>query len=170
MPAIELNGMGGLTSWTNPPREISNWRAMAISVAGPFAGFIVGAALLLAKRFGFHPSSTLVAFALRQALYVNFGWGIFNLAPMLPLDGGNVMRAGLNLLRGGRGEKPARIVSVLMGAGFLVFAFLFGQWWLGALAAFFTYANVQAYRQVDTRNADAPLAEAVEKAYAALEN
>jgi Zn-dependent protease len=167
-PVIELNGMGGLTSWTTP-RNVGHWRSIAISVAGPFAGFALGGVLLFADRLGFHPHHPLALFALKQALWVNFGWGIFNLAPMLPLDGGNVLRSALDLVTKGRGEKPARIVSIVMGGLFLVFAFLAGQWWLGALAAFFTWANMQAYRQIDTRNADAPLAQAIEKAYLALE-
>jgi Zn-dependent protease len=167
-PVIELNGMGGLTSWTNA-RDVGHWRSIAISVAGPFAGFIAGGALVLAGRLGFHPQHPLALFALEIALWVNVGWGIFNLAPMLPLDGGNVLRSFLNILTKGRGEKPARIISMVVGVGFLVAALLLGQWWLGAMAAFFTWANLTAFRQIDTRNADAPLAEAIEKAYVALE-
>lgn len=168
VPEIELNGMGGLTSWQNPG-NMSYGRLIAISLAGPFAGFIVAGALLLAGRLGFQPQSPLAMFAFKQALFVNLGWGIFNLAPMLPLDGGNVLRSALNIVTKGRGEKPARAVSIVVGGLFLAYAFLAGQWWLGALAAFFTWANIQAYRQVDTRKADAALAQAVEKAYLALE-
>ena len=56
-----------------------------------------------------------------------------------------------------------------MGGVLLAYAALVGAIWLGALGAFFTWANVQAYRQADTRSADAPLAQAIEKAYVALE-
>ena len=169
VPVIELNGMGGLTSWENPGTAMSHGRLIAISLAGPFAGFIVAGALLLAGRLGFHPQHPLAAFAFKQALFVNLAWGVFNLAPMLPLDGGNVLRSALNIVTKGRGEKPARLVSMVVGVLMLLYAFLAGQWWLGALAAFFTWANLQAYRQVDTRKADADLAQAVEKAYLALE-
>ena len=172
-PVIELNGMGGLTSWQEPqsggPLRVGYGRSITISLAGPFAGFIVAGALLLAGRLGFHPQGQRAVFAVEQAFFVNFVWGVFNLAPMLPLDGGNVLRNVLNIVTKGRGEKPARVVSIVMGGIFLTYAFLTGRWWLGALAAFFTWANVQAFRQVDTRNADAPLAEAIEKAYLALE-
>ncbi len=168
LPVIELSGMGGLTSWSNP-KNVGHWRSIAISLSGPFAGFVVAGALFLAQRLGFHPHNSRAVFAFEQALFVNFVWGVFNLAPMLPLDGGNVLRGLLNIVTKGRGEKPARVISIVMGGSFLVYAFLASQWWLGALAAFFTWANVQAYRQVDTRVADVPLAQAIEKAYLAVE-
>lgn len=167
-PQIELHGMGGTTSWVNG-RDVGNARAMAISVAGPFAGFGIAALLFAAKRLGYAPGNPLALIAFTMALQINFIWGIFNLAPMLPLDGGNVMRSFLNIVSRGRGEKPARIVSIAMGALLCLFALTRRELWLGALGAFFTWANIQAYRQTDTRAADLPLAQAIEKAYVALE-
>jgi Zn-dependent protease len=156
-PQIELHGMGGTTSWLEP-RDVGDARGIAISLAGPFAGFAIAALIFASGRLGFHPQHPLARRAIEQAFQVNFYWGIFNLAPLLPLDGGNVLRGALNLVTKGRGEKPARIAALV------------GAIWLGALGAFFTWANVQAYRQADTRAADAPLAAAVEKAYVALEH
>jgi Zn-dependent protease len=167
-PQIELHGMGGTTSWVNG-RDIGHARGIAVSLAGPFAGFALAAVLYAGRRLGLEPHHPLARFALDQALTINVVWGIFNLAPLLPLDGGNVMRGALNLLTKGRGEKPARAISVLMGGLLIAFAALTGELWLGALGAFFTWANMQAYRQADTRSADAPLAQAIEKAYVALE-
>jgi len=160
-PQIELHGMGGTTSWVNG-REIGHARGIAISLAGPFAGFAIAAVIFASRRLGLQPHQPLALLALDLAFQINFWWGIFNLAPMLPLDGGNVMRGTLNLLTKGRGEKPARAISVLMGGVLLAYAALVGALWLGALGAFFTWANVQAYRQADTRSADAPLAQSIE--------
>lgn len=168
-PQIELHGMGGTTSWTNA-RDIGNAASVAISLAGPFAGFALAAVLFLAGRLGFKPHGQLASAALDMALFINIRWGLFNLAPMLPLDGGNVVRSTLNGLTKGRGEKAARVVSIVTGALFLTYAALTVQLWLGALAAFFLWMNMQAYRQADTRVADAPLASAIEKAYVALEH
>ena len=171
VPQIELHGMGGTTSWVNP-RDVGNVRSMAISVAGPFAGFSIAALVILLGRLGVHPANTHVRIAFKLAFEVNFYWGIFNLAPLLPLDGGNVMRSALNLVTKGRGEKPARVISIVMGVMLIGFAVLQGAIWLGALGAFFTWANIQAYRKTDTvhqQNANAPLAAAIEKAYVALE-
>ncbi len=167
-PQIALQGMGGLTHWQTD-RDIGHWRSIAISLAGPFAGFLVAGALVLAGKAGLHPAGDRAAFALDTAVTVNVVWGVFNLAPMLPLDGGNVLRSFLNIVTKGRGEKPARIISVVVGCGFLVLAFRWGQLWLGGIAALFTWSNIQAYRQADTRKADAPLTQAIEQAYRALD-
>lgn len=168
-PQIELHGMGGATSWANS-RDIGDWRSVAISVAGPIAGFLIAGLAFSVGKLGFHPRHELAAFAIEQALLINLLWGVFNLAPMLPLDGGNVLRSVLNIVTKGRGEKPARVVSMLVGVGLLVVAFRSRQLWLGALAGFFTWSNLQAYRQADERRANAPLAQAIQKAYLALEH
>ena len=167
-PQIELHGMGGTTSWVDA-RDVGNARSMAISVAGPFAGFSIAALLYGANRMGYVPSHPLALEAVTKAIQINFVWGVFNLAPMLPLDGGNVMRSFLNIVSNGRGEKPARIVSIVIGGLLCAYALSRRELWLGALGAFFTWANIQAYRQTDSRNADGPLAQAIEKAYVALE-
>jgi Zn-dependent protease len=167
-PQIELHGMGGTTSWIDG-RDVGHARGIAISLAGPFAGFGLAALLYLSRRLGLEPHGTHAEFAFSRALAINLIWGVFNLAPMLPLDGGNVLRGFLNLVTNGRGEKPARLVSILMGALAIAYAVSVRELWLGALGAFFTWANIQAYRQADTRAADAPLAQAIDKAYLALE-
>jgi Zn-dependent protease len=167
-PQIELHGMGGTTSWAEP-RDVGNGRSILISLAGPLAGLALAGVLVLAERFGFKPTNARVVIALALAVQVNVAWGLFNLAPMLPLDGGNVVRSALNGLLKGGGEKAARVVSIVTGGLFLVWAALTMQLWLGALAAFFTWSNMQGYRQADTRAANAPLAQAIEKAYLSLE-
>lgn len=167
-PQIELHGMGGTTSWVEA-REVGNRRSIAISLAGPLAGLAIAGLLVLARRLGFQPGSPRVVIALEIAVLVNYKWGLFNLAPMLPLDGGNVVRSALNGVTKGRGEKAARVVSILTGGLFLAWAALTMQLWLGAMAAFFTWMNLQGYRQSDTRAADVPLAQAIDKAYLALE-
>lgn len=166
-PRIDLHGMGGTTSWTSGPR-IGNGKRVAISLAGPFAGFLLGAAVFLfATRLP--PLNPLAKDAIRQMLFVNIGWGIFNLLPLLPLDGGNVMRATIDAATNGRGEKPARIVSIVLCAALLGLAVLQRSWWIGALAVMFGMTNFRALKNARTIRADTALVHAIEKAHAALE-
>lgn len=167
-PWIELHGMGGTTAWMPGP-ELGHGRKIAVSLAGPFAGFALGVLVLGVTKFLQVPDTGLGRFALRQALWVNFGWGVINLVPMLPLDGGNVMRGVLGVLTGGRGEKAARIVSLVVAGSLVVYAVNAQQLWLGFLGALFVYTNVQALRTGPRRTADAALATAIQEAYAALD-
>src|SRR5205823_4885874 len=78
-------------------------------------------------------------------------------------------RSLLNGITKGRGEKPARILSVAIGALALLYAASVREPWIGLLAALFTWTNLQAFRQADQRALDAPLAQAIAKAYTALD-
>jgi membrane-associated protease RseP (regulator of RpoE activity) len=101
-------------------------------------------------------------------LFVNFYWGVLNLLPMLPLDGGNVMTQLLNALTGGGGERPARIVSIVVASLAIPVALVTGYWWGGVLAASFIASNARGLRDATARAHDAPMLPALEQAYAAL--
>lgn len=167
-PRIDLHGMGGTTSWSSAP-SLSIPKRIAISLAGPGAGFLVGAAVL---AIGARPFSPLPAgeHVYRDLVWVNMGWGIANLMPMLPLDGGNVLLQLLNAATKGRGEKPARIVSIVL-AGLLVPAalLLMSSWWIALLSVSFAASNVRGLKDLRGREHDAPMRAAIEQAYAALE-
>lgn len=167
-PWIELHGMGGTTSWAPGP-ELGHGRRIAVSLAGPFAGFVLGGIVFAASRYALVPSTSLGRFTVDQLLWVNIGWGIINLVPMLPLDGGNVMRGVLQILTRGRGEKAARVVSIGIAGLLLLYAFTAQQIWLGFLGALFVFSNVQALRTTDVRAADAVMARAIQEAYGALD-
>ncbi|MBS2014085.1 MAG: hypothetical protein JST00_14440 [Deltaproteobacteria bacterium] len=169
-PQIELHGLGGATSWAVPPEKpLGSGRSILVSLAGPFAGFALYGLAVVLSRTAFdpkHPIAELAMFWIRVAC---LGWGIANLVPMMPLDGGNVMRSVLDLLTKGKGEKPARVISIGVAGLVLMFAGATRNLWVGFAAALFTFWNMQALRQVDTRLADPALGEAIAKAYPALE-
>lgn len=166
-PSIELHTMGGTTSWSGGP-VMSPARLIAISLAGPFAGFLVAAIVRYAVGPGVFPPTPLGAFVYENLIFVNFGWGVLNLLPMLPLDGGNVMTQLLNALTGGRGERPARVVSIVVASLAVAVALLFQYWWGGLLAASFIASNVRGLRDATARAHDAPMLPVLEQAYAAL--
>ena len=168
-PQIDLHGMGGTTSW-RAGRDVGNLRSIAISLAGPFAGFLVAGALHLALRLGHVvPRAPVASLAIWLATWVNVGWGVLNLLPLLPLDGGNVMRSVYHALTKGRGEKPARVVSIGFCALVLGAALLLRDLWIGFLGALFLMRNVQGLRAADSAKVDGPLAVAIQGAYRALE-
>lgn len=136
---IRLYSMGGLTipDPTRPP--LSRAQDAAVSLAGPLAGFLLGglAALvtLLAKPTG------VWAELAQSLLWVNFGWGIINLIPVAPLDGGHVLHSIL----GPNHRRTALLVSGLVGIAATGLLALLGLSFAAVLFALLAFQNFYAY-------------------------
>ncbi len=150
-PQIDLHGMGGTTSWITG-KELGHGKSIVVSLAGPLAGMALGLAVWLAQERGWSPSNPYVALGAEITRTVNISWSILNLVPLLPLDGGNVMRSVLQILTRGRGEKPARVVSVVVAVAGLAFALKGHSVWLAFLCGLFALRNVQAFRAIGQRD------------------
>src|SRR5215475_9595220 len=129
-PQILLYSMGGLTSWTDE-KGITHARRIAISLAGPFAGFLFGGAVYLsgiAMPHLFAGDFWIVTYG--DLLFVNWGWGIFNLLPILPLDGGNVAYSIEQWVTKKHRGVITRVVSLLVagGVGLLALSVRGGGW------------------------------------------
>jgi len=175
-PSVVLHGTGGTTSWRGT-RKLSPGKRIAISLAGPVAGFVFGV-LVLAAAFVSRSqaystlgagSSGLAGFVVGELVYVNFAWGALNLLPMLPLDGGNVMVHVLNALRKGRGERPARIISIVMAGAAVATAIATRSYWPAFLAGSFVMVNWRGLKDLAADEHDLPLRAALDGAYAALQ-
>ena len=88
---IRLYGFGGLTY---PDRALSRWRDVAVTAAGPLAGFLFGGLVLVFSRW-VPPQTAFARHILSDLMFVNFFWGFVNLMPVLPLDGGHILRGVL---------------------------------------------------------------------------
>ncbi|MCA9523275.1 MAG: site-2 protease family protein, partial [Myxococcales bacterium] len=110
-PQILLHGFGGLAIFSNPRDvDVSIPRSVAITLAGPFAGFAFGALVYLAVYAGLARLDTpYLVTAISYLLWVNIGWGLVNLLPIMPLDGGQVVAAVLR--RVPRGQLISYVVS-----------------------------------------------------------
>lgn len=166
-PAIQLHGMGGLTTWIAGKR-ISPAKQIVVSLAGPLVGIAVGLPLVfLAPKLSLSP---MQAAMLEGVIFVNLGWGILNLLPILPLDGGNIMASLFVIVSPKRGEAAARFVSIGVGVAVGAFALYSGVLFGGILALLYAVRNFQALRAGRKAEVDeVPLAAAMAEAYAALE-
>jgi Zn-dependent protease len=113
-----------------------------ISLAGPFAGFFLaalvvvagvalGGRLVLTSLLGFipfpmvlMPGGGIAASLVLALLWVNIFWGIINLMPVHPLDGGNVTRHILTQYDPWNGVRTSLWISVATGAALAVAGFL----------------------------------------------
>lgn len=114
---IILYAFGGLAV---PTMAISGrWRRVLISLAGPFAGFAL-CGIVSGSNLGLHwgtdanggaPNGLELWFLYKQLIWVNLYWGIFNLLPVFPLDGGQVCRELCGMVWGPRGQKISLKIS-----------------------------------------------------------
>ncbi len=133
-PTITLHWMGGLTGWRDI-LPMSRPARVGISLAGPMAGFLLGGIIFGASLALASGGVVLPAWAdelRRSLLWVNFAWGIINLAPVLPFDGGHVVEHAL----GPKREKWTLGISAAAGLSLALYflsmrsiwgAYLFGS-------------------------------------------
>jgi Zn-dependent protease len=169
-PSITLYSMGGLTSWPSaenlsPPRDI------VISLAGPLTGLLVGGLVFMLSPLFVRPGApNLLLVAYYDILWINVGWGLFNLLPMLPLDGGNVLRALEEWFSGRKEIFVAPLVSLLVALGIALYAVSTGWLWVVFLGGLFAYTNGSYLFQKLRTRSDRKLRPLLEQAREALGN
>jgi Zn-dependent protease len=145
-PAIALHAMGGVTVW-RPRQPLSAGPRFLISAAGPAVGLVVGSITwLVARQAGLWGTGSRADAVLRDIIWVNLGWGILNLLPMLPLDGGNLMSAAFEGVAGPPGRTAARVISILVAVGVGLLFLSVGDFVAPAFCALFIFTNVQGLR------------------------
>lgn len=170
--SIVLHYMGGLTipesvswgsGWANialTPRE-----EIFISLAGPFSGFLFalllvggviasGGSISVNWLLGFIPLPTLgslpfggifVSALVVLLLSVNIFWGLINLVPVYPLDGGNVARYALLQYDPRDGVRKSLWLSVIAGGIMAVIGLVaFGSVYMALLFGFLAFQSYQS--------------------------
>src|SRR5262249_40906452 len=137
----------GLTSWgEGGRRSVGTAKSVAISLAGPLVGIVIG---LGARFYRDAASATLgdrAYLLLGDVIFVNLWWGVLNLLPVLPLDGGNVLMAIAQKVTNGRGARPARTISLAIAGVIAVYALVNKNTFGALLAGLFAVQNYQALR------------------------
>ncbi len=114
---IVLYSFGGLAVPTS--FVAGRGRRILISLAGPFAGFALCAIVFGSNQAlhwatdgrGFPVRGQEVAFFYGALITVNLYWGILNLLPIYPLDGGQVSREVCGKFWGSRGKRISLKIS-----------------------------------------------------------
>ncbi len=109
-PRIELVALGGIT-WWEQREPMSPARNLIVSAAGPVVGIFVGSLSLVLMDLLRIPDPSLGRYLFRSLVWVNLGWGLLNLLPIMPLDGGNIMAALFDFVAPSRGRLLASYVS-----------------------------------------------------------
>lgn len=161
-PSITLYGLGGFTSYggafVRQPRGLPH---IVISAAGPAAGFALAVFVTLAIalagfqvviRVGF-PFGVLIAVSdavgspafsmlINDLLFISLFWGLVNLLPVYPLDGGQIAREVLVAVRPDEGTRWSLMLSFVTAVLMAVVAFVHWQSLFGAiLFGYFAYLS-----------------------------
>ncbi len=141
-PAIQLFGFGGLTSWRGAGHVTPMQRAV-VSFAGPAVGLTIGGAALAFSSL-LQPTNLVVMQLLRYTVWVNLGWGLLNLLPILPLDGGNIATSFAEMAFGPAGRRTALMLSIGACVVLGLVALRYGWLWSAIIAAMLAFSNIQA--------------------------
>lgn len=154
---INLIGLGGMTSREGPP--ISLLQEFIIVLCGPLAGFalyfLAAQGEVIFAKTPYHS----VHYAFAAAARVNLFWTILNLLPIMPLDGGNLLRIVLEKLFGLRGVKIALLLSVILGAIFGLLCFFIQAIFAGSIFFLLAFESFQTWSQIkNLKSHDADIA------------
>ncbi len=142
-PEITLHSMGGVTHF-RVNRSRSPLQDALLGFAGPLAGFLLAGLVFLVREFSpfaFVGTTPYGRQMFRFLLWVNLGWGIFNLFPILPLDGGQILRSVVHALRGRSDEILPRSISVVAAVLVAAGALFFKMYFLAFFVAWMAYSN-----------------------------
>jgi stage IV sporulation protein FB len=167
---ITLYCFGGLASCDRSRTNggyPDSWRQIAIAAAGPLAGFLLAALAIVlvwasgykvlwivGVPFGLQVYVVDIALALGQQpqwlrfvndfLFVTVVYGIFNLLPVYPLDGGQIAREVFLMIFGVEGVRLSLILSMLVALSLAMYgAVKLQDIWLAIFFGFFAYSSFQ---------------------------
>ena len=142
---IILGGMGGVTI---NQRRAKAWQDMIISIAGPASSFIMmGISLWLWRNTEIGHTDKFLTEMLPRLAQANFFWGMFNLVPVPPLDGGHATRDFFRIFLSERTAFAIAIwIAIIVGGGIAIWAFTKGIFVLALYIAWFVYLAWQQWQ------------------------
>ena len=141
---IQLVALGGLTSFEGP--KLKFWQQFLITLNGPVFGFMifVGATLLLKLDWTNWPVVHLI---LRWTQLANLFWAVVNLLPVMPLDGGQLLRIVLEAFFGIKGFRASLLVGSVIATLIAFYFFLIQAFLVGAFFFLFAFQSFDMWRK-----------------------
>lgn len=151
---IVLQGLGGVTINRRRGNASPN-KSIVISIAGPI--FSASLTLIFGIAAAVYPGKDILNHFFFMMALANGVWAVFNMLPIFPLDGGNVMLSIFRKVYKGNTTKAylhtayasLGIMAVVLLAG-MVFKLL-SPMWIVLLGLLFGMSNYQIIKQVKSR-------------------
>ncbi len=142
-PHIELVALGGIT--VHDGQNLPYWKQFFITLNGPVFGFIL--AMIAWGIEKWHPFTSPAAGIIIHDIYiVNLFWTVVNLIPVLPMDGGQLLRIALEGIFGAKGFRYALVTGLVIAILISLFFFLMQSFLIGALFFLFAYQCFEMWR------------------------
>jgi len=133
MPEIVLESFGGFARFQGA--VFTKWQNIIMVAAGPMMNFILAGVFFLISLFVLpyivtDEKGVLIAQFVYLGVVINIFWGLFNLIPVYPMDGGQIMHSLI------RNQKKAHQISLIvaiimiplsLSTGHLFACFIFGM-------------------------------------------
>lgn len=149
-PEIVLHGMGGYAMYF-PTHWCGTFRSILISAAGPAAGFLFFALLIplayFLSQFEAVRKNDNLRITFINLAFINIGWGVINLLPVLPLDGGRICQDLLNHFRRYDGQIWTLRISMLVAFVVAVLMFKLGQTYAAIMFLMIGIENLQGLQR-----------------------
>ena len=135
---IVLWPLGGV-AYVNPPQRpgATLWSIAAGPLVNVALWMILYCVGVLSRGSAWLAASSDLHALLRSIFVINLGLLVFNILPIYPLDGGQILRSLLWFFLGrARSLMAAAVIGILGAAGFILLAIRSQDIWLGAIAVF----------------------------------
>jgi len=149
---IVLHGMGGMAVPEYHRRRPGFAGAVAecfLAFSGPLAGFVLAfVAVLLYRAIPENLEGLpifLLLYFLRWTIVISIFWGILNLMPIYPMDGGRIAREVCVYLFPRRGIELSLVLSMTVAILLIAIALQYQQYFIAILFGFFAYQNYQEW-------------------------
>jgi stage IV sporulation protein FB len=161
-PSIALYAFGGLTSYSAGlsfrSRSLGAWSQILISFAGPGAGFLLTAVMVgilmltvqhdqiaWAGPWNLIPqvwlSNVRLAMVLDYVFLISMLWGLLNLLPIFPLDGGQIARELLLKANPYDGIRQSLMLSMVAAVGMAAYFVMQQSVVTGIFFGYLAYSN-----------------------------
>lgn len=170
-PHIVLHMAGGyaspdsdFSSFSFGVKRLTHGQQILVLLAGPGAGFLLAALILMGLAISGQRVEFVADFPvfwtferleaekldllLWMSLVVNVFWGIINLVPVYPLDGGQIARELLLAANPWNGLRYSLQLSFGVGVVMVLVGFLYEHIFLAILFGFFAYQSYTALQQM----------------------
>lgn len=168
---IVFYGLGGMTIPVSIHQRSYDLRGMLrevfLSFAGPLAGFLLALCSVLVlvlinsiamdspdaffgMMSGRHlDAKTIVNLFLSQLAFISIFWGLFNLLPIFPMDGGQISREIFSYFSPRHGIANSLGLSLVVAVGIALLAFKYKMFFIAILFVFFA---IQNYLELTSRS------------------